>query len=107
MEQYRSGHNGHDWKSCVPQKGTEGSNPSCSARNKTHPFGWVLLFPTGKHKNKKNPRHEDSFCFLVRKLTLIKLTVEAIFLQKFIMCTLFYDLSIPHDENEIGFLNSR
>lgn len=21
----------HDWKSCVPQKGTEGSNPSCSA----------------------------------------------------------------------------
>ena len=45
MEQYRSGHNGHDWKSCVPQKGTEGSNPSCSARNnKTHPIGWVLLF---------------------------------------------------------------
>ena len=34
MEQYRSGHNGHDWKSCVPQKGTEGSNPSCSARSK-------------------------------------------------------------------------
>ena len=33
-EQYRSGHNGHDWKSCVPQKGTEGSNPSCSARKK-------------------------------------------------------------------------
>ena len=32
MEQYRSGHNGHDWKSCVPQKGTEGSNPSCSAK---------------------------------------------------------------------------
>ena len=37
MEQYRSGHNGHDWKSCVPQKGTEGSNPSCSAR-KEHPI---------------------------------------------------------------------
>ena len=34
MEQYRSGHNGHDWKSCVPQKGTEGSNPSCSAIKK-------------------------------------------------------------------------
>ena len=34
MEQYRSGHNGHDWKSCVPQKGTEGSNPSCSAITK-------------------------------------------------------------------------
>jgi hypothetical protein len=25
----------HDWKSCVPQKGTEGSNPSLSA-SKTH-----------------------------------------------------------------------
>ena len=36
MEQYRSGHNGHDWKSCVPQKGTEGSNPSCSAIKKKH-----------------------------------------------------------------------
>ena len=35
MEQYRSGHNGHDWKSCVPHKGTEGSNPYCSARIKT------------------------------------------------------------------------
>ncbi len=35
MEQYRSGHNGHDWKSCVPQKGTEGSNPSCSATKET------------------------------------------------------------------------
>ena len=34
MEQYRSGHNGHDWKSCVPLKGTEGSNPSCSAIKK-------------------------------------------------------------------------
>ena len=42
-EQYRSGHNGHDWKSCVPQKGTEGSNPSCSARKKKD-FSEVLLF---------------------------------------------------------------
>ena len=25
---YRSGHNEHDWKSCVGQKPTEGSNPS-------------------------------------------------------------------------------
>ena len=43
MEQYRSGHNGHDWKSCVPQKGTEGSNPSCSAikKNLTE---WVRFF---------------------------------------------------------------
>ena len=40
MEQYRSGHNGHDWKSCVPQKGTEGSNPSCSAIKQT-PSIWM------------------------------------------------------------------
>ena len=44
MEQYRSGHNGHDWKSCVPQKGTEGSNPSCSAI-------------------KTDPIHSDGVCF--------------------------------------------
>ena len=37
-EQYRSGHNGHDWKSCVPQKGTEGSNPSCSAKQRKPVF---------------------------------------------------------------------
>ena len=48
MEQYRSGHNGHDWKSCVPQKGTEGSNPSCSAI-KPHPkgCGFLLSFKGG------------------------------------------------------------
>ena len=45
MEQYRSGHNGHDWKSCVPQKGTEGSNPSCSARkNNPDAFASGLFF---------------------------------------------------------------
>ena len=44
MEQYRSGHNGHDWKSCVPQKGTEGSNPSCSARKKKEHCQVFLLF---------------------------------------------------------------
>ena len=34
MEWYRSGHNEHDWKSCVRQKRTEGSNPSHSAMKK-------------------------------------------------------------------------
>ena len=42
MEQYRSGHNGHDWKSCVPQKGTEGSNPSCSARKPIRKDGFYF-----------------------------------------------------------------
>ena len=31
MQQYRSGHNEHDWKSCVRQKRTESSNLSCCA----------------------------------------------------------------------------
>ena len=31
-QQYRSGHNEHDWKSCVRQKRTESSNLSCCAR---------------------------------------------------------------------------
>ena len=30
-QQYRSGHNEHDWKSCVRQKRTESSNLSCCA----------------------------------------------------------------------------
>ena len=34
MERCPSWPKGHDWKSCVPTKiGTEGSNPSLSARN--------------------------------------------------------------------------
>ena len=35
LETYRSGHNEHDWKSCCPQNGHVGSNPTVSAKNKT------------------------------------------------------------------------
>ena len=31
---------GHDWKSCVRLKRTEGSNPSLSARNDTNRIGF-------------------------------------------------------------------
>ena len=34
MERWLSWSKAHDWKSCVPYKGTEGSNPSLSAKNK-------------------------------------------------------------------------
>ena len=44
MEKSRSWPSAHDWKSCIPQKGIEGSNPSFSAKNNTHPSGWVLFF---------------------------------------------------------------
>ena len=35
MEKSRSWPSAHDWKSCIPQKGIEGSNPSFSAKPKT------------------------------------------------------------------------
>ena len=34
MEKSRSWPSAHDWKSCIPQKGIEGSNPSFSAIEK-------------------------------------------------------------------------
>ena len=44
LEMYRSGHNEHDWKSCCPQNGHVGSNPTISAKNKNRPFGAVFVF---------------------------------------------------------------
>ena len=35
MEKSRSWPSAHDWKSCIPQKGIEGSNPSFSAKETT------------------------------------------------------------------------
>ena len=45
MQQYRSGHNGHDWKSCNGQKPFEGSNPSCCAKPGTVGYQRVPGFP--------------------------------------------------------------
>ena len=43
MEAYRSGHNGHDWKSCS-LNGLGGSNPPASARRKKYePLRFVFL----------------------------------------------------------------
>ena len=44
MEKSRSWPSAHDWKSCIPQKGIEGSNPSFSAIKKTTSFMDVVLF---------------------------------------------------------------
>ena len=35
VEQYRSGHNGHDWKSCDGRKPSVSSNLTCSAKKAT------------------------------------------------------------------------
>ena len=46
MEKSRSWPSAHDWKSCIPQKGIEGSNPSFSAIKKKliHPDEF-LFYP--------------------------------------------------------------
>ncbi len=45
MEKSRSWPSAHDWKSCIPQKGIEGSNPSFSARNTPeHTSSGVFFF---------------------------------------------------------------
>ena len=59
MQQYRSGHNEHDWKSCVRQKRTESSNLSCCAKKNTTQQGGVLFciqrFEQGMSEAKKRP----------------------------------------------------
>ena len=59
-QQYRSGHNEHDWKSCVRQKRTESSNLSCCARKSTTQQGGAFLFEseirTGCERSEKTPR---------------------------------------------------
>ena len=43
MEKSRSWPSAHDWKSCIPQKGIEGSNPSFSAKKDQIPTGSDLF----------------------------------------------------------------
>ena len=47
MEKSRSWPSAHDWKSCIPQKGIEGSNPSFSAIKEPSPFGGGSFFQKG------------------------------------------------------------
>ena len=44
MEKSRSWPSAHDWKSCIPQKGIEGSNPSFSAIMKNQIRMDLVLF---------------------------------------------------------------
>ena len=44
MEKSRSWPSAHDWKSCIPQKGIEGSNPSFSAIIKSTQSGGLYFF---------------------------------------------------------------
>ena len=51
MERWLSWSKAHDWKSCVPYKGTEGSNPSLSAK-KTESKRILSFFVFKKYNNK-------------------------------------------------------
>ncbi len=62
MERWLSWSKAHDWKSCVPYKGTEGSNPSLSAKNMRYPIGYLIFFYVGKRGIRGN--RGDSYSFL-------------------------------------------
>ena len=49
----------HDWKSCVPPKGTEGSNPSLSAIYKKTAFV-AVFFVNDEESWDLNPREKGS-----------------------------------------------
>ncbi len=51
MEKSRSWPSAHDWKSCIPQKGIEGSNPSFSAKKQRILFGMRCFFIVMKNDN--------------------------------------------------------
>ena len=47
-------------------------------------------------------RIQEAGCFSVCKLALIKLCVKTVSFQKFRMISLFNDLAVPHNQNQIG-----
>ena len=60
MERWLSWSKAHDWKSCVPYKGTEGSNPSLSAK-KVIPHSGVTFFMNWKEGDSNEPAAETEF----------------------------------------------
>ena len=58
LERWPSWSKAHDWKSCIPHKGIEGSNPSLSAK-KTVPvrglFFCARYFPMARLLKRKGP----------------------------------------------------
>ena len=77
MERWLSWSKAHDWKSCVPYKGTEGSNPSLSAScvpykgtegsnpslsaKKVIPPSGVTFFMNWKERDSNEPAAETEF----------------------------------------------
>ena len=60
MERWLSWSKAHDWKSCVPYKGTEGSNPSLSAKKVIPPSG-VTFFMNWNEGDSNEPAAETKF----------------------------------------------
>ena len=70
MEKSRSWPSAHDWKSCIPQKGIEGSNPSFSAKLNLSEFSEGFFFCSmsffltggsflGYNRANEKPKRED------------------------------------------------
>ena len=67
MEKSRSWPSAHDWKSCIPQKGIEGSNPSFSAIEPVSEGMPVFSFFSAffRHFPEKTGAFERKACFYI------------------------------------------
>ncbi len=66
----------HDWKSCVPPKGTVGSNPTLSAIYKPTSW-WVLLIKislTQQEELKADIKNKVRVCEILKKYGITKPT---------------------------------
>ena len=45
--------------------------------------------------------------YLMRELTVVKLCVESLLRQQSLMGAFFHDVSVPHDQDQIRFLDGR
>ena len=66
MERWLSWSKAHDWKSCVPYKGTEGSNPSLSAK-KVIPYSGVTFFIELKGADWVQAQPTGAFSFFLER----------------------------------------
>ena len=62
MEKSRSWPSAHDWKSCIPQKGIEGSNPSFSAIKESPHFRVGFLLWRNRDLKRAAERREVKKC---------------------------------------------
>lgn len=71
MEKSRSWPSAHDWKSCIPQKGIEGSNPSFSAKTQnprdSKGFGFFLALFVGEFRDSLQTQEKELYRVFLSK----------------------------------------